>query len=592
MNNKKIGIIISNLKYSLFVCYNASKKYFILKYCTMILLTVIPPTNIYLWKEIINGISSQNVQNKIIYNYLLFYLSLKLISSALKTLDGFFVSRYNEKIQFYVDNVLIKKTSHMDLSFFDHASMQDRIKYIRGNMGVLNQTTNMILDFISNFISSIIALVAVCSYKWWIGIIVILLLIPSMLYNRNHMKKMIELEKSQIRDRRKQEYFVNIFFGNLTQFEIKLNNIGHCFINRYNEIWTQLYKINKNVNNNNKIINMLFALLNKLTDIIILIISIVDVFLSNIDIGYIQYNLNMASSLREKISGIVNIINSIRSNDSRLTELREFIELVPQIERSGVLKPSLNPKIEFYNVSFRYPNSENYILKNCSFVINPYEKIGLVGVNGSGKSTIIKLLFRFYDPSSGLIKLDGIDLKEYDVYSVRRIFGVLFQDYVTYCLPFREIIALSDFKERFSDSKLQKACDISGVTSIIKEWEDGFDSITGRFYSDQGKDLSGGQWQLVGLARAYFKESNYMILDEPSAALDPISEDRIFKQLYCLSREKSSIIISHRLSNICMANKILVIKDGEIAEIGSHSELMKKNGEYAYLFRLQAEKYK
>lgn len=214
-------------------------------------------------------------------------------------------------------------------------------------------------------------------------------------------------------------------------------------------------------------------------------------------------------------------------------------------------------------MSFCYPNCEQYVLKDCSFTIEPHEKIGLIGLNGAGKSTIIKLLFRFYDPEEGEVLLDGVNLKEYNIYAVRKVFGVLFQDYVTYCLPLREIIALSDFDERFNDEKLKKAADISGLTEVIKDWEQGFDSVLGRYYADNGnKDFSGGQWQLVGLTRAYFKESEYMILDEPSAALDPISEDRIFEQLYRLSEGKSSVTISHRLSNTTLADKILVIGDG------------------------------
>lgn len=250
----------------------------------------------------------------------------------------------------------------------------------------------------------------------------------------------------------------------------------------------------------------------------------------------------------------------------------------PEVEKIGILKPSNNPKIEFCNVSFRYPNAEQYVLKNCSFTIDSCEKVGLIGLNGAGKSTIIKLMFRFYDPEEGMILLDGVDLKEYDVYAVRKVFGVLFQDFVTYCLPLREIVALSDFEHRFDDEKLKMACDISGASEIIKEWEQGFDSVLGRYYADKGKDLSGGQWQLVGLARAYFKDSEYMILDEPSAALDLISEDRIFEQLYHLSDRKSSVTISHRLSNTTLADKILVIGDGHIIEQGSHFELLKKMG--------------
>ena len=157
--------------------------------------------------------------------------------------------------------------------------------------------------------------------------------------------------------------------------------------------------------------------------------------------------------------------------------------------------------------------------------------------------------------------------------------------------PLREIIALSDFEERFNEGRLKKACDISGASAIVRDWEDGFDSVLGRFYADNGKDLSGGQWQIVSLARAYFKESEFRILDEPSAALDPISEDRIFGPLYRLSEGKGSVTISHRLSNTALADRILVIGDGHVIEQGSRFELLEQNGDYARLFRLQAGRY-
>ena len=316
-----------------------------------------------------------------------------------------------------------------------------------------------------------------------------------------------------------------------------------------------------------------------------------DVIGKAIGIGDLQYNLSMISRLRSQSQALINNVTDFLNNNARLIELQEFMDIAPQTEKSGTLTPSSNPKIEFCNVFFCYPNCEEYVLKDCSFTIEPHEKIGLIGLNGAGKSTIIKLMFRFYDPESGCILLDGVNLKEYDVYAVRKVFGVLFQDFVTYCLPLREIIALSDFEERFNGEKLKKACDISGVSEVIKDWERGYDSVLGRYYADDGKDLSGGQWQLVGLARAYFKDSEYMILDEPSAALDPISEDRIFEQLYYLSEGKTSVTISHRLSNTTLSDKILVIDDGHIVEQGSHFELLKQDGLYAKLFKLQAEKY-
>ena len=418
-----------------------------------------------------------------------------------------------------------------------------------------------------------------------------MLLIPFMLYNKKRTERKLQKEKEQLRDNRKKDYYRDVFFNDNVQFEVKLNNIGSYFIGKYKETWQKLYKINKTEDIKHNIINTLIMIINVSSEFLVLTVSVFDVVNKHIGIGDLQYNLSMVSRLRSQSQMLMNKVNKFLNDNTRLIELQEFMDIEPEVEKSGTLKPSNNPKIEFCNVSFRYPNAEQYVLKDCSFTIEPHEKIGLIGLNGAGKSTIIKLMFRFYDPEEGCIKLDGVDLKEYDIYAVRKVFGVLFQDYVTYCLPLREIIALSDFDERFNDEKLKKACDISGASEVIKDWENGYDSVLGRYYADNGKDLSGGQWQLVGLARAYFKDSEYMILDEPSAALDPISEDRIFEQLYHLSEGKSSVTISHRLSNTTLADKILVIGDGHIIEQGSHFELLKQNGKYAELFNLQASKY-
>ncbi len=190
-------------------------------------------------------------------------------------------------------------------------------------------------------------------------------------------------------------------------------------------------------------------IVNVSSEFLVLTLSVIDVVNKKIGIGDLQYNLSMVSRLRSQAQELVDNVNQFLNNNTRLIELQEFMDIKPEVEKSGTLKLSCNPKIEFCNVSFRYPNSEQYVLKDCSFTIEPHEKVGLIGLNGAGKSTIIKLMFRFYDPEDGCIKLDGIDLKEYDIYAVRKVFGVLFQDFVTYCLPLREILALSDFEKRF-----------------------------------------------------------------------------------------------------------------------------------------------
>ncbi len=580
-----------NVWFGIKTCFLASKFYFSMKLVILMFTTLIPLVNLWLWKEVLNGIVDFGNSKQTVIVCLTIYIALQLATYLIDQFDNYVQVRYSDELKFYIEEQMMDKTSRMDLSFFDSAKMGDKVRHARNNFLTMMNMSWLVFDIISAFINAVATLIIVCTYKWWLGLVTLVLLIPFMLYNKKRTERKLQMEKEQLRDNRKKDYYRDVFFNDNVQFEVKLNNIGSYFIGKYKETWRKLYKINKTEDIKHNIINTLIMIINVSSEFLVLTVSVFDVVNKHIGIGDLQYNLSMVSRLRSQSQMLMNKVNKFLNDNTRLIELQDFMDIEPEVEKSGTLKPSNNPKIEFCNVSFRYPNAEQYVLKDCSFTIEPHEKIGLIGLNGAGKSTIIKLMFRFYDPEEGCIKLDGIDLKEYDIYAVRKVFGVLFQDYVTYCLPLREIIALSDFDERFNDEKLKKACDISGASEVIKDWENGYDSVLGRYYADNGKDLSGGQWQLVGLARAYFKDSEYMILDEPSAALDPISEDRIFEQLYHLSEGKSSVTISHRLSNTTLADKILVISDGHIIEQGSHFELLKQNGKYAELFNLQASKY-
>lgn len=593
MNKLKIFFsgLFKNVWFGIKTCFLASKFYFSMKLVILMFTTLIPLVNLWLWKEVLNGIVDFGNSKQTVIVCLTIYLALQLATYLIDQFDNYVQDRYSDELMFYIGEQMMDKTSRMDLSFFDSAKMGDKVRHARNNFLTMMNMSWLVFDIISAFINVVATLIIVCTYKWWLGLVTLVLLIPFMLYNKKRTERKLQMEKEQLRDNRKKDYYRDVFFNDNVQFEVKLNNIGSYFIGKYKKTWQKLYKINKTEDIKHNIINTLIMIVNISSEFLVLTVSVFDVVNKHIGIGDLQYNLSMVSRLRSQSQLLMNKVNKFLSDNVRLIELQEFMDIKPEVEKSGTLKPSNNPKIDFCNVSFRYPNAEQYVLKNCSFTIEPHEKIGLIGLNGAGKSTIIKLMFRFYDPEEGCIKLDGVDLKEYDIYAVRKVFGVLFQDYVTYCLPLREIIALSDFNERFNDEKLKKACNISGASEVIKDWENGFDSVLGRHYADNGKDLSGGQWQLVGLARAYFKDSEYMILDEPSAALDPISEDRIFEQLYHLSEGKSSVTISHRLSNTTLADKILVIGDGHIIEQGSHFELLKQNGKYAELFNLQASKY-
>ena len=309
-------------------------------------------------------------------------------------------------------------------------------------------------------------------------------------------------------------------------------------------------------------------------------------------VGSLQYNISVFGNIQNSLSALSKKSVEIWSATERLNELKEFLKLKTIAENSGRMKLS-SPvvTIEFKNVWFKYPNAEDYVLRGCSFFIDRDQKVCFVGENGSGKTTIVKLILRLYDVSEGEILINGVNVKEYDVYSLRSVFGILFQDYTRYSLTLREAIALSDMKDCGDDTKLQRACEKTGFNEIISGWDGGFDSVLGREFSDDGHDFSGGQWQLLSLTRAYFRDKKVMILDEPSAALDPMAENLIFDKVYKNKALSSAVMISHRLSNTILADKIFVVEDGKISEEGNHDDLIKLSGEYSHLFNLQAKRY-
>lgn len=586
-----IKSLAENICFGMKITLKSSVQYFVIKCSIIVCVAVMPIIASWLWKEILNGITYKAVVLEKMLYYIVSYICLELILKLIMHVNTYIESRYNEKISRYIRDIIIDKTSHMELACYDSAEIRDTVYRAEENFRAMSDNTWVVFHVLSKIMNIIIAFLVVCSFKWWIAVITLLLLIPSLVYHRIYANQSMKREREQVRDHRKMDYCSDIFFHSDEQFEIKVNDTGDYFIEKYVGIWKKLFIINQRAEIKHHFANTVLSVLRVTSEILVLFVSALEVLQKKMGVGDLQYNLSMVIRLREQTSDLMNDIVNLLTGNDRLEELRAFLTIPSECEKCGKKLPSSHPKIEFRHVYFQYPNSDQYILKDCSFVIEPHEKIGLIGLNGTGKSTIVKLILRLYDPSEGTIYLDGVDIKEYDIYAVRDLFGVLFQEYITYCLPVREIIALSDFQDRYDTTKLRKACEISGANKIIEKWPEGFDTILGRHYSDNGKDLSGGQWQIMSLARAYFKERDSMILDEPSAALDPISEDRIFEKLYHLSAGKGAVTISHRLSNITLADKILVLSDGHIVESGSHRELLEQNGLYARLFRIQADRY-
>jgi ATP-binding cassette subfamily B protein len=310
-------------------------------------------------------------------------------------------------------------------------------------------------------------------------------------------------------------------------------------------------------------------------------------------IGTLTFLAGSFGQMRTLLEGILTRFNNVSLGAIFLRDYFDFFEIKSRMAAVAHPRPFPHPiktGFTFEDVGFQYSNSERWANRHLNFTLRSGEKLALVGENGAGKTTLVKLLARLYDPTEGRILLDGIDLKEYDIGDLRMHIGVIFQDFLRYQMTFAQNIGVGNIQELTNRSLIINAARQSLADELAERLPNKYDQALGRRFNE-GIELSGGEWQKVALGRAYMKETQLLILDEPTAALDARAEYEVFQRFADLTRGKSAVLISHRFSTVRMADRILMLDKGEIIEIGSHAELLEKNGRYAELFRLQAMGY-
>ena len=595
MQMNKIKQYFSNFQYATQIILTASKKYFILKLILSLISSVLPYLPLFLWRNLINALVEALCGNseallKTIWRFAACYGAVILIEKLIAAVSEYVVFKYNDAINYYLDNLMVEKVSGTDLSFFDSSDLQDKLSNSWWLIYSMKNMVTFVFDIIQNAVRLCISFSLMLSLSHWLIPVVILMCIPYVIGNKKANDIEYRFKKDIEKPRRKLEYYKSLFFESSRQ-EIRLYDLKDYFRLLYENVWEQWNKGNFAVSIKKGIISTFALIVLAINEIIVYGLAVSKLIIGEIAVGDVAYYISILSQFRSDFSSLCNRITMFERNSKEISDVREFVEMKPNLEKSGTKIPSQHPRIEFRNVSFKYPNSETYVLKDCSFVIERGQTIGLVGLNGSGKSTIVKLLCRFYDPTEGIILIDGIDSREYDIAALRKCFGVMFQDFVRYSFSLRENVALSDLSALDDDGRIKKACISGRVTDFIGDWENGIDENLTRRFDSKGKELSGGQWQRICLARTFFRNAPIILLDEPSASLDPIAEHEIFKDFAAISKDKSAVLISHRLSSITLADKILVLSDGYIIEQGTHDELLRQSGEYARLFNLQASKY-
>ena len=301
--------------------------------------------------------------------------------------------------------------------------------------------------------------------------------------------------------------------------------------------------------------------------------------------------VSIASCVTSLITTSAQVYEGTLFIDNLISFTNEKPTIVPIKETPEHVQKNVPHTITFDHVYFKYPGSDRYVLEDICLTFRPGETVVLVGLNGAGKTTLIKLLTRLYDPTEGRILLDGRDLREYDVAELYSIFGIIFQDFGKYAFTVGENIAFGDIHKPYDEKNVREAAEQGSISDYVEKLPGGYDTPLMRIFEQEGTELSGGQWQKIAVARAFYSDSDILILDEPTAALDAIAEQEIFNQFDRLREDKTTIFVSHRLSSATVASLIVVLEYGRVIETGTHRELMNQKGRYHELFSTQAKRY-
>jgi len=432
------------------------------------------------------------------------------------------------------------------------------------------------------------------AFNPWLIILLLIAIIPAFLGEAYFNDKTYALSRRQTPERRELDYVRFLGASDETAKEVKIFNLSGFIINRFRELSDRFYGDNKRLAIKRTVWGTLFAMLGSSGYYGAYVFMIVQAVRGRISIGDLTFLAGSFRQLRTLLEGILIRFTSVSQGAVYLQDFFEFFEIQPKIVLSRHPLPFPKPirhGFTFENVGFKYFNSERWANRHLSFTLSAGEKIALVGENGAGKTTLVKLLARLYDPTEGRILLDGVDLRQYDLDELRVHIGVIFQDYIRYQMSVTQNIAVGNIDE-MGNTELIKTSSVQSLAHpLIERLPNQYEQMLGRRFNN-GIELSGGEWQKIALARAYMKDAQLLILDEPTAALDARAEYEVFQRFAELTKGKSAVLISHRFSTVRMADKILVLDKGELVETGSHQELLEQEGRYAELFKLQAMGYR
>lgn len=489
---------------------------------------------------------------------------------------------------------ILEHASILDLDQFEEATFYDMLERARqqtaGRTVLLSQTLGQVQDSITmGFL-----ITGLVIFNPWLILLLLIAVIPAFIGESYFNNKMYALYFGQTSERRELDYIRFLGASDETVKEVKIFSLSRFLIDRFRDLSNKFYRDSRKLYIQRTSWSAVFALLGSAGYYGAYVLIIFRTVNGQQSIGDLTFMAGSFMQLRGLLQGVLGRFTTIMQGAIYLRDLFDFLAIKPRMVIAPDPRPFPHPiqhGFTFENVGFKYLNTDKWANRHLNFTLHAGEKLALVGENGAGKTTLVKLLSRLYDPTEGRILLDGYDLREYDPAELRMQVGIIFQDFIQYQMSVAHNIAIGDIREKENHALIVAAAKRSMAHIFTEKLPGKYNQMLGRHFST-GVELSGGEWQKIALARAYMKDAQLLILDEPTAALDARAEYDVFLRFADLTRGKSSVLISHRFSTVRMADRILVLEKGQLIEIGSHEELLAKGGHYAELFHLQAQGYR
>ena len=512
------------------------------------------------------------------------------LSRAITLLDSLLGDLFSN----YTSVKLMKHAATLDLDQFENSEFYDKLERARVQTTGRTILLSQVLSQMQDLITMAFLAAGLLAFNAWLILLLLLAVIPAFIGESYFNDRSYALSRRQTPQRRELDYMRYIGASDETAKEVKLFGLSSFLIDRFQTLAAQFYTDNKRLAISRSSWGTVLSMLGSAGYYGAYIFIILQAIGGVITIGTLTFLAGSFRQLRSLLEGIFIRFTSVSQGAVYLADFFDFFTIQPNITQPKHPLPLPNPIRQgfvFEDVGFKYSNSDKWANRHLSFTLHPNEKLALVGENGAGKTTLVKLLARLYDPTEGRILLDGIDLKEYDLNALRLNVGVIFQDFIRYQMSVAQNIAVGHIEQQTDRPLIQSSAEQSLAHPVIEALPLQYEQALGRRFND-GVELSGGEWQKIALARAYMKDAQLLILDEPTAALDARAEYEVFQRFADLTKGKMAVLISHRFSTVRMADRILVLDKGQLSEIGSHEELLEKNGRYAELFHLQAAGYR